>query len=436
MTKLQEIIEKELDSLEILSLSKETNFIKRTGGKIQAFGFVLSFFQVLQMNQEVSLNNWSTALSFLIKDTVSKQAISQKFYDRHVEFVEQLLKKKMSEKTSHLVRQSEPEDGLLDNFNRAFVRDSTCITLDDSLAERFPSSYRKTGAGATARIQAVYDLKAKAYQDFKLASYRDTDAKEALNAFDYVKQGDLLIEDLGYQSFGNYQALIKAGVDLVTKWKYRTVLFKANSTERIDLLELLKAKGDIDMNVMMGVEHKVSVRIVAHKLPKKVAEKRKREARKNRHSKAKHSKDYYKYLEWEIIITTVSINIWSAKQVSRAYRIRWHIEIIFKAWKSKLNIDKIVAHKMNPNQCKIILFLTLLYVFLRCAKLFQFFYRKVKEQYKDKQISLLKFYDFIQTFQQQIIQCQSLGLLLKIVVKHACYDKRKDRYNHEQLIHL
>lgn len=220
MTKIQEIIETVLESVKILMLSQETEFIKRAGGKIQGLDFVLSFFSLLQMNQEVSLNNWSTALSFRIEDTVSKQALSQKSYDRHVEFTKRLLNEVMSKKTKKMVKTLEKEPGLFDYFNQAFVRDSTCITLNNSLAEAFPSSHRKIGteAGATARIQAAYDLIEFQYHYFKLASYRDTDAKEAPSIFDYANKGDLIIEDLGYQSFDNYIELENKGIYLVTKW--------------------------------------------------------------------------------------------------------------------------------------------------------------------------------------------------------------------------
>lgn len=436
MTKIQEILEKSLDAKEIAELGKETRFTIRKGGKIQPLNFILSFFAVFSVNQLMSLNNWSSALSFLLGDTVSKQALSQKFYDRHLNFIQKVLKHVMSKKMSYFLKKSvhlENTQELFKDFNRVFVRDSTCIKLDSSLSEFFPSSFRQTGQGATAKIQTAYNLKAFEYHYYDLGSYRDTDGKKAESVFEYAEEGDLVMEDLGYQSFDNYKKLMDKGIYLVTKWKYGTILFTEQEEERIDLLALLREKGEIDMVVKMGVEHKIKVRIVAKKLPKKVAQKRKKEARKNRHSKAKHAQNYLDFLEWDIVITTVPDTIWTAEQVLTAYRLRWHIEIIFKAWKSKLNFDKIVTHKMNANQCKTIIYLALLYVFLRSSLLFQFFQQQVRIHYKNKELSLLKFYDFLQTFLVQI-QKVPLELSIKIVVKHACYDKQPKRKNHHQLL--
>jgi len=98
----------------------------------------------------------------------------------------------------------------------------------------------------------------------------------------------------------------------------------------------------LDVDMCMGAQHKVPVRLVARRLPESVAAERRRKAKNNRDRRCKPNKEALMLLGWEIFITNVSRTIWSIENVCKIYGIRWRIEVIFKSWKNILN--QIVYH--------------------------------------------------------------------------------------------
>jgi IS4 transposase len=50
---------------------------------------------------------------------------------------------------------------------------------------------------------------------------------------------------------------------------------------------------------------------------------------------------YLELLGWSIYITTITKEIADSTKIYKLYRLRWRIEIIFKAWKGNMNFNKI-----------------------------------------------------------------------------------------------
>ena len=126
--------------------------------------------------------------------------------------------------------------------------------------------------------------------------------------------------------------------------KYGVNIFDKENREQLKLNKLLKkAKNNnlsiVDIEVQLGARKRLKTRLVAIRLPEEVAQERRRKARNDRHSKVNHSEDYYERLGWCIFITNIPLGILSALQITKVYRFRWRIEIIFKVWKSKFNFD-------------------------------------------------------------------------------------------------
>lgn len=403
----------------------------RLSGKIDVLSFILSFFSMFEENKKLTLSLWSIQLGFIIGDLISKQAISSKFYDRHLNHIASILEESLSLKIESLNEKAVLDNGLFINFGKVLLRDSVCFNLHDSLADVFAGS----GNGSTARLQTAYNLKTRSYEYFDLCSYRENDQKAAADIVSSLEKGDLVIQDLGYQSYKAYEEIIEKGAFFLTAWSYGTIIFDIDSGERIDLLSLLKKEGQIDQSVKLGVNDQLEVRIVAKRIAPKVAESRKRKARKDHKKSTNHSNDYYKMLEWDIRVTNVGKEIWTLEEVLLAYRLRWHIEIIYKAWKSSLNMNKKAVHKMNASKCKMIFYLMLLYAVVNCQVKYSYFYIKIKQRYTNKHLSILKFYNFAQEFRKYIEDNLESEHLLSLVVKNCCYEKRKRRKNHEQLFY-
>lgn len=45
--------------------------------------------------------------------------------------------------------------------------------------------------------------------------------------------------------------------------------------------------------------------------------------------------------EWVLVFTTIDPEVLSAETVLEMYRVRWQIELVFKRWKSLLDVDRL-----------------------------------------------------------------------------------------------
>ncbi len=77
-----------------------------------------------------------------------------------------------------------------------------------------------------------------------------------------------------------------------------------------------------------------------------------RRANKNSKKGKAVSKEYKLFLSYGIFITDLP-GRYNFRALFAIYRIRWQIELIFKTWKSILNINKIRSAKENRIMCEV-----------------------------------------------------------------------------------
>lgn len=76
-------------------------------------------------------------------------------------------------------------------------------------------------------------------------------------------------------------------------------------------------------------------------VPEPLANERRRKARANRDRRLSPSPAHLFLLGWNIFVTNVPVAVWSPKTLLGIYRLRWRIEMIFKAWKSRLGFRQL-----------------------------------------------------------------------------------------------
>jgi len=154
--------------------------------------------------------------------------------------------------------------------------------------------------------------------------------------------GALLLEDMGFLSGDRLQHYIDQGVYVVTRIPAWTAVF-AETGKRIDLVkELRKAKGwRYERPVLILHKHKVSVRLLAVRVPD--AEVRQRQDRVRREAKQRGRPVSQKKLDlcaWNILVTNAPASLLGAEQACVVRRVRWQIELVFKVFKSEGQIDQ------------------------------------------------------------------------------------------------
>jgi hypothetical protein len=411
------------------SLAKQIGATQRKSRKFTAVDIIISYWQLITVG-EFSYDKWSIQLSLLVNGTISGQAVWKRIGPKMVELLKLLLKKSFKRDYSTIV-----DLAVFKFFANVYIQDATHFNLPRQMASVFPGSYSRFGNSSTAKIQAVFNLKNGAFSDFWLTSFRDNDQKDSNRVAQTLCPGDLIIRDLGYFVLKVFSNISNRGAFFLSRFKYGVSIYDTNTLGLIDLQRLLKKSsgGVVDTCVKIGSKEQLDCRLVAVAVSEDTANARRRKAKQDRNRKANHSKKYLDLLGYTLYITNIPKDIWSVKQVEKAYRSRWYIEILFKGWKSNLNMKVTIPERyLNQNRVEFFFYACLLMVNLLVIPLFL---KAQKWKSKAKQnISILKLCAFIShniftlTTERDWLNSTSL-------IQYACaYEKRKSRVNSIQLM--
>jgi len=431
-------ITKKLEEFSIEDLAISTEFIKRSNYKIDGLAFIVAFFRMLN-NGANTLESWAGQISRISGWMISAQSLQAKLQFRHIKFSEMLLAKVLG-KQLMIGNQLEIPSKLLTTFKRVYIEDSTCVKLPKNLVDIFPGSVNQTGkARDTARIQCRMELKSGECEQVVLQSYRDNDQKFSSNILDSVEEKDLVLRDMGYWSLSVFKKLIKKGVSVLSRFVYHVYVYDVENGKKIDLGKLLRShrrKGNkvLDINVLVGKEEQVKMRLVAIKVPQQIEQKRKREMRKDKLEK--RSQDYLEMMGWTIFVTNIRKKVLKPKELLEVYGFRWRIEIIFKCWKNRIGLTKLFdKQSMTPGRVYITFYLFLVWIILFFVKQYNFFLLKVFNQ-TGKILSLFKFAKYLAENISRISTDDDLEKEIKYLARYCSQTKRIEKSYVEKIYTL
>lgn len=112
----------------------------------------------------------------------------------------------------------------------------------------------------------------------------------------------------------------------------------------------------LEQEVYLGKSNKIKSRMILAPVPQTVTNERIRKAKQGgkRTKGYQISKEYKIKACYNIYITNVPEQIMPAEEVINSYKLRWQIELIFKTWKSNLNIHKMKPMKKERMECQLI----------------------------------------------------------------------------------
>lgn len=424
------------DQLQIEKLAFTCGFYQRKPKKITATNLMMSFFYMV-ISGNFSYRMWASHIASLINDTVSFQAISKKLDLENCDYFEEVFYKILSSKINQDIGLQTNE--LFASFNRVLLEDSTCFKLIDKLADHYPGATLPHGKKATGRVQLRFQLKQNTMESIHITDYCKNDRTYADNIVANLQFGDLVIRDLGYWKINTLRQIEANGAYFLSRIPTSINFYRPGDGKQVDLVKYLKqqaCKGvkKIDLILEIGGKEKLPIRFVAIKLTKAQAKKRRAMTKANRHKKCKMS-DRVKYLSnWNLFVTNVDDKTWSSEHIYAVYNLRWHIETIFKCWKSKFRFEDFFKHckKEKPVKPRIIVMLILIWLALFYQRLYNTYAPKVWRKYKEL-LSPLKFADYLKEHFHQI-QMEPEDKILSWLAYYCTYDKRSDRKNHLEKI--
>jgi hypothetical protein len=426
-------IDRHLQQLNLDIIARSTKFYQRTPQKISVFFFIKALCNAACQN--IFSYSKVAFLLGLLGINVSKQGVALRFNPNTVALLKQTLNS-LIDNISGLYRAR--KQCVLDCFNHVYLHDSTYLKLPQHLSDAYQGAQnqsRKKSAGM--KIQAVFDLKKDQMADFSFSAFTRTDQTAANDILRLVKPRDLVIRDLGYFVLNVFKTFSQMGVFFLSRYKNNVAIYCSKTHKRLSLLSLLSKHAPTDIDVLIGCDQRLPVRLVAVPVPDCVANERRRKAKNNKDRRCNPSKEDLNLLGWQIFVTTIDRNVCDPLMICKLYAIRWRIEIIFKAWKSHLAL---VAVPEGPKeQLDIYIYCQLINI-----TIFSAFFDHLNRYMINRHNQFISMLKIAPLFNQivgaihllsETFDSQHLELYLeKLLLRHCCYEKRNKRTNYPELL--
>ena len=337
---------KKLNKDKIIEIAKETKFCIRIR-KVDPINFLFSLVFCSSKQCPVSLRS----LASFFDKLVSRTSVHRKFTSEATLFMQKCFQYILSLK----IKGCQIETSLLKKFSKIFIIDSSLWNISSYLKDVFPGSGGSASA-ASIKTQLIYEYKTGSIDTIDLKKGSSNDQSYAKTIPEKIGKNYLFLFDLGYWSVDLFTKIQEKGAFYVSRLKTDVGIWKKNDDGflKIILEKVLKNQNIPAMEFNAYLKKKHKTRIVAFRVPEKVAnirrEKLKQKAMKNSKKYAyKVTEKSLALCDWSIFITNCDENLMTGKMIRSVYRIRWTIELIFKSWKSILKIDECNA-KTNVNR--------------------------------------------------------------------------------------
>jgi hypothetical protein len=339
--------------------ARETGFVERESkfGGIEFLGIMTAG---LFSKPDASLSQMAgMAKDINPESEISAAGIHQRINEAGVEFLKELLSEALEISISGEMDESIP--GPLESFERVCLLDSTIIELPDSLSAIWKGS-GGTGSEAVMKLQLMLDYKSGEYMNVTPTDGVTPDQSYAKEAVKLLSSRDLVMFDLGYFSQKALFDISAAGAYFLCRLNHQVSLYRRDEDGTLTRFDLVKELGrnlkagigacELELWLSKG-ETVLKVRLIAERVPDSVANERRRKARQKakRKNRPSPSARYLFLLGWSLYITNVGKEILKAESVSLVYRLRWQIELVFKAWKSYHGLEELRGERLERIEC-------------------------------------------------------------------------------------
>jgi hypothetical protein len=408
------------------SIAIVTGFIKRFR-KLNGLDYLTMLLGNVA-KEMVSYNTMASTFSDNIDKSVVKQALHKAMSkSAFIVFINRIFNELLQSKLGIA------DNKLKSKFKRIIIEDSTIIKLPQRLFKYYSGVRNQTTQVANARVQLAIDLLSNVFSLFSIDTYsiNDLSAAHCLP----VNKGDLIIRDRGYCSLSEIKRILECKADFIYRYYHGFKYYDISTGKTIDLYQLVKNKNKLKVKVRMGDADGPMVTLLAQRVNEELANKRRCQLKKS--ARSPPSKEVLQLLSWSIFFTSIEEEETTFEEIFTLYSLRWRIEIIFKAMKSHLKLDKI--HNVPDHQLKFILIGKMILLLI----ITQFIYAKINPKiYKlaGKTISLLKLVRYLKDNINligellEIIKRKKFRICatIEILSKYCSYDLRNDRNNYEQ----
>lgn len=354
-TVLTQGIERIFNREHLNALARVTKFVQRSTSRLEGFELIGVLTGVTAADPYISYEGLCDEIAKMNPDAdITPQALEQRINsDNAVEYVKEVFEDVLREKLSRI---EIPEPELLKSFENVYIEDSTQAAIHEKLSDNFKGS-GGSASKAAVKIDFIYNIKKMDAAQITIRAGADPDQGMAYAVNDIMKESDLKINDLGYFSIPSLKDTADKNAFYLSRIsKSANVYLTEHDSEPVNLPEYINRNfGDapvIDIYVYLGKEERFRTRLVVYRHQQEVSSRLRQKARDSARRKGRTpSEEYMAWLDFAYFVTNVPADVWPAKVVGTIYRIRWQIELIFKNWKSLLNIHVLKGFKPERILC-------------------------------------------------------------------------------------
>ena len=397
-------------------LARQSGLIIRRSARFDASAFLLSLIKA-GISGKGSLNQLAASLGSFTPCTLSKQALQQRINESSSGFLLSVMGHLVSRKSQPLfqARQSLP-------FSRFLVEDCSTLAMNKCHHKFFPGNGNGKHPTAGAKVHFITDYLSGDVLNHALYPARTADQGLAEEVLAHAQEGDLVVRDRGFFSIRSLREIEQQKSLWLSRLPASINVYDTDGILLQDRLKKTKADS-LELEVTLGAKVHFSCRLVAVRLPKKEAEKNRRERKR---ASAKHGRVTSNrgliLDDWRILITNLTSEQATPKELQNWYDLRWSIEISFRGFKQSLPLTKALGHRRDHYQLEALILAAMIY-HLVTFKIYQAIARKMgPEAFVE-----LSYEKLCAQFSEYILQLSGCKLM-KVFdpdPRHVRHDRRK-----------
>ena len=275
---------------------------------------------------------------------ISSQGLDKRFTQAGGEFLKTILLHMIE----YRVVGESAQGALFDRFSHVYVEDSSIISLNDELADIWQGVGGSEGAPTSAvKLQVRLEMNHGELEGPYLVDGRTHDNKASREHHHTFRPNALYLRDLGYWHLDTLKKIGETEAYWLSRYKVSTSLLIDGTAQSIGQVLLNNPEDRYEAKILLGKTHQLPARLIALRVPKKVADERRRKAKRKYQGQGKTvSQERLALCDWNILVTNIPEEKLSFEEAIVLIRIRWQIELLFKLWKSHGQIDK--SNSCNP----------------------------------------------------------------------------------------
>jgi IS4 transposase len=282
---------------------------------------------------------------------VSKQGLDQRLDARAAGCLWRVVKLA----TQRLFAASPQTIPLLRRFTSVVIDDCTNLGLPAELARQFPGCGGSDPEVGQAGLKLLirFEVTSGQFQALEAGAARDSEHK-LVRLLPPLPSGSLHLADLGFFDLSELANLSRQGVFWISR--VPALLKKqaddCTTEELANWLQQQRADR-IDTPMRLGTETRLDCRLVAVRLPEKVAQQRLRKLKQKLKKNGRTISDRQRVMcQWLVWITNLPADKFTIEEISVLYRVRWQVELLFKRWKSLVGLSRSRGHRAYRVLCE------------------------------------------------------------------------------------